>query len=339
MAVQAANEPGTASERPPVVAPPPPRRERLGLAEWAVGLGLLFGSLTGPWVTIGLPAGLAFVLHDRRLAVRAAAFALLAVCVLLTLASPGGPALLALAVGAIGAGAAWVASGRSGAADALAVPTLAGAGAGWALAALAVPDAVRAWEAMLGRAVGEGAAAALDRYRGLGMDDEALATMAGMFASVGEWVVDVWPALAALGLWLGVWLGGRLLARWGRIASGVERGLTGRPWSAFAVGEPMIWALLLGLVGLWVPALRREAANVALVAIVLFGLDGLAVAWWWLERRGVSTLLRVVLSLVALAFALPLAAAAAVALGLADLWLQFRDRSRRARSPGRANHV
>ena len=32
---------------------------------------LLFASLPGPWLTLGLPAGLVFALFDRRLAARA----------------------------------------------------------------------------------------------------------------------------------------------------------------------------------------------------------------------------------------------------------------------------
>ena len=43
---------------------------RLGIAEWSVGLLLIFGSLTGPWLTVLFPASLLFAIHDRRSKVR-----------------------------------------------------------------------------------------------------------------------------------------------------------------------------------------------------------------------------------------------------------------------------
>jgi hypothetical protein len=192
---------------------------------------------------------------------------------------------------------------------------------------------------MLGQGVAEGGQAALDQYRALGMNPETLAALEGALATLAAWMVRLWPALAALAVWLGAWLAGRLLARWGRIAPDLGRRLTKRPFSTFAAGEPFAWLLIAALAGLWVPAAAIElvAANAALVAIVMFALDGLAVAWWWLERRRVSIALRVVALVLALGFALPVAAAAMVAIGLADHWIQFRDRPRHARATGRGH--
>src|SRR5688572_18715851 len=165
-----------ADARPPVSEQSPRARgERLGLAEWTVGLGLVVGSLPGPWLTLGFPAALAFAVHDRRAGLRLVALVVVAACTLPALAAPGGAALLAVTVGGIGAGLVWTASGRSGAMDALTAPTLAGAAAGWGLARFAAPSAVAAWESMLGQGVAEGGRAALDQYQALGMDPEALA--------------------------------------------------------------------------------------------------------------------------------------------------------------------
>ncbi|MFN2422010.1 MAG: DUF2232 domain-containing protein [Gemmatimonadota bacterium] len=313
--------------------------ERIGLAEWTVGLALLVGSLPGPWLTLGFPAALAFVLHDRRVGLRALALVALAAFALLSLAGPGGPTLLAVGVGGIGAALAWTASGRSGAMDTLAAPVLAGSATGWGAARLAAPGAMAAWESVLGRGVAEGGQAALDQYRSLGMDAQALAALESALGALAVWMVRLWPALAALAVWLGAWLAGRLLARWGRITPDLARRLAKRPFSTFAVGEPFAWLLIAALAGLWASerAIERLAANAALVAIVLFALDGMAVAWWWLERRRVSIGLRLVAVVLALGFALPLAAAAMVAIGLADHWIQFRDRPRHAHATGRGD--
>lgn len=312
-------------EQPPVVGQAP-ARERLGLAEWTVGLALLLGSITGPWLTLMLPAAVAFLAYDRRVALRAVALVVAALCVLLALAAPGGVVMVMMAAGAMVASLAAVARGREATLGALAPPVLAGAGAGLGLGFLAAPAAVAAWESMLGRGVTEGGSAALERYRDLGMDPEALAMLQELFGTVADWTVRLWPAFAALALWLGAWFGLRLLARWGRVTERVASRLGGRPFTQFAVGEPVAWLLIAGLAGLWIPVVARAAANAALVAATLFALDGLAIVWWWLDRRGAGLTIRLVGLGLAFAFALPLAAACVIVLGVADVWLQFRRR-------------
>jgi len=332
MSVEREPAPLPPADVPPVVEPGSrPARERLGLAEWAAGLGLLLGSLTGPWLTLVLPAAVVFAVHDRRVAVRVAALALALPCVLLALAAPGGAVLVAMAVGALAASLAWIGRGRGAALGALAPPVLAGAGAGLALALVAVPGAVAAWEAMLRRGVAEGGAAALATYRDLGMDPEALAALETLLAAVADWTVRLWPGFAALALWLGAWLAWRLLARWGRTPPALAARLARRDFAEFAVGESVVWLLILGLGGLWVPPVARAAANAVLVGAILFALDGFAVVWWWFDRRGAGLVVRLIGLALALAFALPILAAAMILVGLADVWLQFRDRPRAAR--------
>jgi hypothetical protein len=68
------------------------------------------------------------------------------------------------------------------------------------------------------------------------------------------------------------------------------------------------------------------------VAATLFALDGLAVVWWWLDRRGAGLTIRVVGLGLAFAFALPLAAVCVIVLGIADVWLQLRGRGMTDRS-------
>jgi hypothetical protein len=263
--------------------------------------------------------------------VRLAALAVALPCVLLALAAPGGAALLAMAAGATLASLGWIARGRDATLGGLAPPVLAGAGAGLALALVATPGAVASWEAMLRRGVAEGGTAALATYRDLGMDPEALAALETLLAGVAEWTVRLWPAFAAVALWLGAWLAWRLLARWGRTPSGLAPRLARRDFTEFAVGEPVVWLLILGLGGLWLPPVARAAANAALVGAILFALDGFAISWWWLDRRGVGRVIRLVGVVLACAFALPILAAAMILMGIADVWLQFRDRPRAAR--------
>lgn len=301
-----------------------------------MGLGLLVGSIPGPWITIAAPTALAFAFHDRRAAVRITALVLLVLSALLALAPPGGVAPLMLAAGGIGAATGWVARGRPGTLGAIAAPALAGAAVGWALAILLAPGALTAWETMLARGVTEGGEAALARYRSLGMSPDTLATFESVLETATRWTVRLWPALAALAVWLGAWLGGRFLARWGRIEPELSDRLSDR-FTSFAVGEPVVWLLILALGGLWIPVegVARAAANAGLVASVLFALDGLAVAVWWLERRRVSRVLVVVVTLIVVGLALPLTAGVLVAIGLSDPWIQYRDRPHRSGAAGR----
>ncbi len=311
---------------PPAAEAPPERGERLGLAEWAVGLSLLVASLIGPWLTLTFPAAVVFAAYDRRRVTRAVAAVVAALSALLALAAPGGAALIAMAGGAVVGSVVAVARGRRSTLDGLALPSLGGAAAGLGLAWLAAPSAARAWEAMLLSGVSEGGQAALARYRDLGMDPETLASLERLLTTVAVWTVRLWPAVAALTLWLGVWFGWRLFARWGRAVEEVTPRTAGAPFTELRVGVSTAWLLVLGLAGLWVPALERGAANLALVAATLAAADGAAVLWWWLDRRGAGVVIRIVGMVVVTVFALPLAAAGTLALGLLDVWLEFRDR-------------
>jgi hypothetical protein len=268
-----------------------------------------------------------FVIQDGRPAARAVAVPVAVMASLLALAAPGGAALLVMALGAVTGAMLVVARGRHAALDTLALPAMAGAAVGLGVGYLVAPGPLAGWEALLARGVTEGGRSAIARYRDLGMDAETLAALEAMLGAVGAWLVRLWPAMAALTLWLGAWLAWRLFARWGRGAPAIMERLARRPFAEFAVGVPVAWLLVAGLAGLWVEPLERAAANVALVATVLAVLNGAAVMEWWLARHRVGAVWRIVGVTLAVLFALPLVAAGMLALGLLDVWIEFRERA------------
>lgn len=268
-----------------------------------------------------------FVIQDGRPAARAVAVPVAVMAALLALAAPGGVALLVMALGAVTGAMVVVVRGRDAALDTLALPAMAGAAVGLGVGYLVAPGPLAGWEALLARGVTEGGRAAIARYEDLGMDAETLAALETMLGAVGAWLVKLWPAMAALTLWLGAWLAWRLFARWGRGAPALMERLARRPFSEFAVGVPVAWLLVAGLAGLWLEPLERAAANVALVAATLAVLDGAAVTEWWLVRHRVGAVWRIVGVAVAIIFALPLVAVGMLVLGLVDVWMEFRERA------------
>jgi hypothetical protein len=215
----------------------------------------------------------------------------------------------------------------------LGLDVLVGPGLGSAAVALAVvvtvaTRAVGEWESALSKAVTEGGRRAIEQYRAFGMSAESLAALETVARDVAAALVAVWPALAALALWLGVWLAHRLLGRWGRVGSALDRRLAPRPFERFRPAESAVWPLIAGLAGLWAnaPWLHRAGANATLAFGVVHAMTGLAVTWWWLGRRGMGGVGRSILIGVALLFLTPFAAAAWLLIGLADVWLGFRER-------------
>ena len=166
------------------------------------------------------------------------------------------------------------------------------------------------------------------QYRAFGMSEEALAAMEALMADLARGLIAIWPALAALAIWLGVWLALRLLGRWGRVGSDLGRRLTPRPFERFRPPEVLVWPLIAGLAGLWSGAdwVQRAAANAALALGLVYAMTGLALTWWWLGRRGLGAVARFALVGLAAMFLTPFVAAAWLTIGLADVWLGFRER-------------
>jgi hypothetical protein len=290
---------------------------------------LLFGSLPGPWLTIGLPAGLVFALFDRRVAARVVGVVVVALVAAIMVGSGIGIALLAVAGSATFAAAFVVARGeRSLGMDGLVAPTFAFAGVGFAIAIALGGDSMARWESALGAGIAEGGRRAVAQYRAFGMNEETLTGLEALTGDVARGVVGIWPTLAGLAIWLGVWLALRLLGRWGRVGSDLGRRLTPRPFDRFRAPEVLVWPLIAALAGLWSSAdwIQRTAGNVALALGLVYAMTGLALTWWWLGRRGMGSVVRCVLIGLGAAFLTPFVAAAWLVIGLADVWLGFRER-------------
>lgn len=71
------------------------------------------------------------------------------------------------------------------------------------------------------------------------------------------------------------------------------------------------------------------AANLELVLNVLFFVEGLSLAFWWIGRRGVGPVLR---TLAAVLFLIPLAWPWQVLMGIGDIVFDFRSRATRRRT-------
>lgn len=295
-----------------------------------VAAALLLGSLPGPWLTLGFPVAAAFAIHDRRVAARAAGWGVVVLVAALMAVTPMGLILLAAAIMAQAATDRIALAGRRrlGLGEA-ALPAVAGAAVALGLGWLLAPAAVEGWEAALGNGAMAAVRQTVERYRALGLDAAAVNTLELSATAAATGFVRLWPALTALVLWLGVWLGYRLLGRWGRPASSLKRRLGARPFDRFRLGPALIWVVIAALIGLWLPSdmARRTAVNMLAVGAVLYGLQGLAVGVWWMNRRGIGAVMRALLLVALFLLLSPVMIAATVLLGLAEHWLTLRDRT------------
>lgn len=297
-----------------------------------IGLTLLFASLPGPWLTIALPTAVAFALHDRRPGARLAAGLVAIVAAALTMAGPGGIALLAAAAVATGLAAAGVVRRNRPDLGSLVWPTIGGAGCAAGIAVALDVGGIEAWETTLRDAVGAGASQAVDRYRDLGLDPSAIESLESMASAAAVWVVRLWPAAVALGLWLGVWFAYRMLARWGRPPGRTARYLGRRPFARFRPPDAFVWVPILALAGLWLPpeGARRAAENALLAGVVVYGLAGLAIGVWWADQRNLGTGVRLIALALLTLFLPPVLVVGCVALGVADVWIEIRERHEKA---------
>jgi hypothetical protein len=276
-----------------------------------------------------LPAGLVFALFDRRVAVRMTGVVVLAMVSALMVGTGIGVALLAVGAAATVVCAGVVARGeRQLGMDLLIAPALSVAGIGLAAALALGGEAMGRWETALEAGIAEGGRRAVAQYRAFGMSEETLRGLGALTADVARGLVAIWPALAALAIWLGIWLALRLLGRWGRVGSDLGRRLTPRPFERFRPPELLVWPLIAGLAGLWSGNdwVQRASANAVLALGLVYAMTGLALTWWWFGRRRLGTVARIALVGLGTVFVPPFVAAAWLTIGLADVWLGFRER-------------
>lgn len=104
------------------------------------------------------------------------------------------------------------------------------------------------------------------------------------------------------------------------------------PLSTWRMPRSLLWAYLFSLLTLMSPSLTGKAGQMMASASVsmelllrlLFMLQGIAVAIWWLQKKGVRPFLNYVLILLALA--IPVVGQVATMVGIIDLWIDFRTR-------------
>lgn len=241
---------------------------------------------------------------------------------------PGGGAILIVAVASVGLAAVSVARDKRPDLADLIAPTIGGAGLATAIVFTAVPGAVASWETSLGESIAAGAAEAIERYRSVGLDPATVGALESMADAASLWVVRLWPAVVASGLWLGTWFGYRMVARWGRTGGRMARRLKRAPFASYRPPEALVWLPVVALGAAWIPvdAVRRVAENALLVGAVVYGLAGLAIVVWWADRRGLGTGVRLAAIALLTVFLPPVLVAGSVALGLADVWIEIRDR-------------
>lgn len=269
---------------------------------------------------------MAFAFHDRRVGARIVGVVAAGVAAAAAPAGVGVWMILAAALAVLGATAAMALRPLSP--HGVAAPAIGGAAVGLGIGAVLGPTGIARWETELGRVATESAERAVAGYRAAGFEPASREALEAAIGAMATGLVELWPALVVLALWLGTWLGYRIFARWGAPTPPLAGRLDGPGFLRFRLGEAAPWLAIGGLAGLWAPqpTLERLSANALAVALALFGVQGLAVAAWVLARRGTGPGTRLALGAVAFLLLTPIAAAASVLAGLADHWLAFRER-------------
>jgi hypothetical protein len=144
-----------------------------------------------------------------------------------------------------------------------------------------------------------------------------------------------WPTGVFVALWIGSGAALAFATGWARGAPELTRAIRVRERCAlFRLPDLWIWPFLAGVVGfVALPHLAPEAQaprdaalNLALVAAGLYAWQGLAVTLYFLERRGVGLLARVLLLGAGLALLTLPFLVLVLAVGLADAKLDLRSR-------------
>jgi hypothetical protein len=181
---------------------------------------------------------------------------------------------------------------------------------------------------------------AYERYRALGLTGAALLAVAEQMERTTAFFTGIAQRYlpSVLFLWAAALVGLTvLLAR--RACEAIGRPLGERGgFAAFAVPEGAVWLLVLGLGAV---ATRQEplptvGRNLSACLAAGYALQGLAILRSGLAARGWHGGIFWVLVVFVFLFAPPVLAAGATLVGLADVWLDFRERFRQPTLPGPA---
>ncbi|EHM10269.1 putative membrane protein [Thermanaerovibrio velox DSM 12556] len=166
-------------------------------------------------------------------------------------------------------------------------------------------------------------------YASHGMDRKSLEQVKAQLMQTFRMLPDMFPALITMASALDTYLSytvTRVVAR--RVSMGALPPLP--EFSRWRFPRSVLWAFLFSVV-LSVAAgsegggvLAQGALNLRIILQMLFFLQGVAVIWYFLRRRGISRGLRFLL--VALLVLVPLLSGGAIMVGLLDIWWDFRTR-------------
>ena len=139
-------------------------------------------------------------------------------------------------------------------------------------------------------------------------------------------LVDLYPALLGIQL-----LGGLVLAAFVAHRLGVFGGRAPQPerFVQFRFTEHLGWAAVAALAAVLLMSdgtVRVAALNVLVVAALLYGIRGAAVAWFVVKLRGGPGFFTVIFLALAFLFLLPAMAAWTIVVGVADTGLDLRKR-------------
>ncbi len=156
------------------------------------------------------------------------------------------------------------------------------------------------------------------------------AQMENMIRGLPDLSVNLFPATFAIRMVAGLTLATYVVTRIGVPVPGVAV----RKFEDFRFSEHLGWPVVFALgIALLVetPALRIPAVNILVVAGVLYGLRGAAIAWFYWNRRSRSRILIGTIAVLAILFLWRIMVPSIIILGLVDTGLDLRKQTRQSK--------
>ena len=147
------------------------------------------------------------------------------------------------------------------------------------------------------------------------------------FPEAAAQYVLVAPALLALESIVALALAWALYHRWSRARLGPPLGRV----RDFRFSDHLVWGVVLGLVMLVVPlaaGIRYAGVNLLVFFGALYAFRGFGVLWWFVAPSRLTVALMVLLGVLLAPVAVPALVALTLGLGVADTWLDWRNRAR-----------